>query len=51
VSTGAVVADLIESSIDVHQSEIAAIAGVALPNGRITTAQGLRINDLLNKRA
>ncbi len=50
-SAGAVVADLVESSIDVHQSAIAAIAGIALPDGRITHALGLRINDLLNKRA
>jgi hypothetical protein len=51
VTTSAVFADLIEASIDTQQHTIAAMAGISLPHGRLTRAQGLRINDLLNKRA
>ena len=51
VTAAAVLADLIEAAIDTHQPEIAGIAGIALPHGRITPTDGIQINDLLNKRA
>jgi hypothetical protein len=50
-ATAAVLADLIEATIDTQQPALAAIAGITLPHGRITPTDGLRINDILNKRA
>lgn len=46
-----VLADLIEATIDTQQPALAAIAGITLQHGRITRADGHRINDILNKRA
>lgn len=37
--------------MDIHQRQLAEAVGVELPHGRITPAEGLRINDILNKRA
>jgi hypothetical protein len=48
---GAVLADLVEAAVDVHQRQLAEAVGVELPHGRVTPAEGLRINDILNKRA
>jgi hypothetical protein len=51
VAACGVLADLIEASIDTQQHAIAALAGITLSHGLITRTEGLRINDLLNKRA
>jgi hypothetical protein len=51
VAAAAVLADLIEATIDTQQLALAAIAGITLPHGRITPNDGLRVNDILNKRA
>ncbi|AKJ08544.1 hypothetical protein ABB07_00285 [Streptomyces incarnatus] len=50
-SSAAVLADLVEAAVDTHQRMLADSLGVELPNGRITPAEGARINDMLNKRA
>ncbi|MEV6350104.1 hypothetical protein [Actinoplanes sp. NPDC051851] len=50
-NAAAVLADLVEATIDVQQRALAEIAGVELAHGRITRADGRRINDMLNKRA
>jgi hypothetical protein len=50
-ATAAVLADLIEATIDTQQHALAAVAGITLPHGRITRTDGIRINDVLNKRA
>jgi hypothetical protein len=50
-ASGAVLADLVEAAVDIHQRQLAEALGVDLPHGRITPAEGLRINDMLNKRA
>lgn len=47
----AALADLVEAAVDTHQCQLAEALGVELPQGRITPAEGLRINDVLNKRA
>lgn len=47
----AVVSDLIESAVDVHQAQLAAAVGIALPHGRLTPDEGAQINNILNKRA
>jgi hypothetical protein len=44
-------AELVEAAVDTHQRQLAEAVGVALPQGRITPAVGLQINDILNKRA
>ncbi|PRY37410.1 hypothetical protein [Umezawaea tangerina] len=48
---GGVLADVVEATVDVHQKQLAEAVGVDLPHGRVTPAEGLRINDVLNKRA
>jgi hypothetical protein len=48
---GAVLADLVEATVDIHQKQLADAVGIDLPHGRLTPAEGLRINDILNKRA
>ncbi|MFD8569139.1 hypothetical protein [Streptomyces sp. NPDC059639] len=50
-SSGAAVADLVEAAVDIHQRQLAEALGVDLPHGRITPAEGLQINGMLNKRA
>jgi hypothetical protein len=50
-ASGAALADLVEAAVDTHQRQLAEALGVDLPHGRITPAEGLRINDMLNKRA
>jgi hypothetical protein len=50
-ATAAVLADLIEATIDTQQHALAAVAGITLLHGRITPTDGIRINDVLNKRA
>lgn len=50
-ASGAAVADLVEAAVDTHQLQLAEVLGIDLPHGRITPAEGLRINDVLNKRA
>lgn len=50
-SSGAALADLVEAAVDTHQRPLAETLGVDLPHGRITPAEGARINDILNKRA
>ncbi|MEU6496865.1 hypothetical protein ABZ890_41940 [Streptomyces sp. NPDC046984] len=49
--SGAALADLVEAAVDLHQRQLAEALGIALPHGRITPAEGLQINDMLNKRA
>jgi hypothetical protein len=44
-------ADLVEAAVDTYQRPLADALGVDLPHGRITPAEGARINDILNKRA
>ncbi|GAB2883237.1 hypothetical protein [Streptomyces mayteni] len=50
-ASGAALADLVEAAVDTHQRQLAEALGFDLPHGRITPAEGLRINDVLNKRA
>jgi hypothetical protein len=49
--SGAALADVVEAAVDTHQRQLAEALGVDLPHGRVTPAEGLRINDVLNKRA
>ncbi|WP_431970148.1 hypothetical protein [Nocardia sp. bgisy134] len=46
-----VLATLMESTLDIHQADLAEALGVELPSGRITVDLGNQINDILNKRA
>ncbi|MGK5692000.1 hypothetical protein ACSNOJ_03645 [Streptomyces sp. URMC 128] len=50
-ASGAALADLVEAAVDTHQRQLAEALGIDLPQGRVTPAEGLRINDVLNKRA
>ena len=43
-------AEVIESVADIHYRDLAAAVGVDLPHGRVTSDEGLRITDILNKR-
>jgi hypothetical protein len=51
LASGAALADLVEAAVDLHQRQLAEALGVDLPHGRITPAEGLQINGMLNKRA
>ncbi|WP_314178218.1 hypothetical protein [Streptomyces winkii] len=51
LASGAALADLVEAAVDNHQRQLAEALGVGLPHGRVTPAEGLQINDILNKRA
>lgn len=49
LSSAGVFATLIESTVDVHQGDLAASVGVPLPAGRVTAAEGPQINILITK--
>jgi hypothetical protein len=46
-----VLAALIEATVDVHATDLAATLGVDLREGRVTVEEGNRINNILNKGA
>ncbi|MBO3747410.1 hypothetical protein J5X84_15135 [Streptosporangiaceae bacterium NEAU-GS5] len=48
---GLVVADVIESAVDLYAKPLADAVGIPLPNERVTPVQGSQINNVLNKRA
>ncbi|MFJ9682026.1 hypothetical protein ACIRP2_28855 [Streptomyces sp. NPDC101194] len=50
-AAAAALADLVEAAVDTQQRQLAEALGIELPHGRVTPAEGLRINDVLNKRA
>lgn len=50
-TSAAVLADLIESAVDIYQQPLAAAVGISLPHGRVTPNEGVQINNILNKRA
>ena len=50
-ASSAVLATLIEATVDAHSKELAEALGVDLPEGRVTPQEGNHINDILNKRA
>jgi len=51
VASSAVLATLIEATVDAHTKDLADRLGVKVPEGRVTPEDGNRINDILNKRA
>lgn len=50
-ASSALLATLIESTVDAHATDLAKTLGVDLPEGRLTPEEGNRINTILNKRA
>jgi hypothetical protein len=50
-TSSAVLATLIEATVDAHTIHLANTLGIDLPEGRVTPEEGNRINNILNKRA
>ncbi|MEU8265317.1 hypothetical protein AB0C02_32540 [Micromonospora sp. NPDC048999] len=51
LASSAVLATLIEATVDAHTTGLAKTLGVDLPEGRLTPEEGNRINNILIKRA
>ncbi|CCH17831.1 hypothetical protein [Micromonospora lupini] len=50
-TSSAILATLIEATVDAHANDLAKVTGIDLPEGRLTPEEGNKINDILAKRA